>query len=137
MDLTVQVPILGIDEFLIASIQIPLDDLAIIRFQEDLLKEVAAKEAAGVILDITALDVVDSFMARMLDDIAVSVRFMGAETAIVGIQPTVAIPLVRMGLKIPNAVTALSLQKAITALRKRMEHEGDKPNRVREADDDE
>lgn len=122
--MALRVPILTIDEFLIVSIQVALDDHSVMQLQEDLLSEVTRTEAHGVILDLTAVDIVDSFMARSLDDLATSVRLLGAQMAIVGIQPTVAIPLVRMGLKIHNAATALNLQRGLIMLRKKVANEG-------------
>lgn len=126
-----RVPILTIDEFLIVSIQVTLDDHAVLQLQEDLLSELTKTEASGVVLDVTAVDVVDSFMARSLDDLATSVRLLGAHMAVVGIQPTVAIPLVRMGLAIPNAVTAVNLQKGLVLLRKKAAESDGSPVTVR------
>jgi rsbT antagonist protein RsbS len=116
---SVRIPILKIEDVLVASIQIALDDSAVVRFQGDLLREVARTGAGGVVADITAVDVVDSFMARSLNDIAVSVHLLGAQMVIVGMQPALAVTLVEMGLTIPNALTALDLERGLRLLRSR------------------
>lgn len=120
-----KIPILKVDGVLIASIQVALDDSSILEFQEDLLQRVAEDAPAGVIIDITAVDLVDSFMARSLNDAAIGVHLLGAELTLVGIQPHVAITLVEMGLTIPNANTALNLDQGLRALRKRMSDRAD------------
>lgn len=120
-----KIPILKVDGVLIASIQVALDDSSIMEFQEDLLQRVAEDAPAGVIIDITAVDLVDSFMARSLNDAAIGVHLLGAELTLVGIQPHVAITLVEMGLTIPNANTALNLDQGLRALRKRMSDRAD------------
>jgi len=132
----IKIPILKIDEFLIASIQSSLDDRAVLQFQSDLLKKVSDTNAAGVIVDITAVDVVDSFMARSLNDVASAVHLLGAQMAVVGIQPLVAIILVEMGLTIPNALTALNLDKGLKALRKATRISNNSEFRKEDDDDD-
>lgn len=116
--MSTKIPILRIDQFLIASIQVALDDHSILDFQQDLLQKVSEEGATGVVIDVTSVDLVDSFMARSLNDAAVAVHLLGAQLAIVGIQPAVAMTLVEMGLTIPNAVSALNLEKGIDLLRK-------------------
>lgn len=113
----VRIPILKIDDFLIASIQVSLDDSAVVRFQDDLLHEVARTGASGVVVDITAVDIVDSFMARSLNDTAVAVHLLGARVVIVGMRPELALTLVQMGLTIPSASTALDLERGLKLLR--------------------
>jgi rsbT antagonist protein RsbS len=112
-----QIPILRVEGFLIASIQQSLDDDAVLAFEQSMLERVAAEDALGVVIDITAVDVVDSFMARTLNDIATAVGLIGAKVAVVGIQPAAAITLVKMGFTIPRAITALDLEKGLRALR--------------------
>ncbi len=114
-----RIPILKVDGVLIASIQVALDDRSIVEFQDELLRKVAEENPAGVIIDITAVDLVDSFMARSLNDAAIAVRLLGADLTLVGIQPHVAMTLVEMGLTIPNANTALNLDQGLKALRRR------------------
>ncbi len=115
--MAVQIPILRVEDFLIVSIQVSLDDRSVIAFQHSLLRRVTEDNAAGVVIDITAVDVVDSFMARSLNDISSAVYLLGAQTVIVGIQPAVAITLVEMGLTIPNAIMQLDLEKGLKILR--------------------
>lgn len=115
--MTASIPILKIEDFLIASIQTSLDDRAVIQFQNDLLEKVAQTGALGVIVDITAVEIVDSFLARSLNDIAIAVHLLGTKMTIVGMRPSVAITLVEMGLSIPNAITALNLDKGLRMMR--------------------
>ncbi|MBW2278373.1 MAG: STAS domain-containing protein [Deltaproteobacteria bacterium] len=112
-----KIPILKIDDFLIASIQVELDDSSMVLFQNDLLSALAKTGARGVVADITVMDVVDSFMARSLNDVAVAVHLLGAQMVIVGMQPALAVTLVEMGLTIPNAWTALDLERGLRILR--------------------
>ena len=112
-----QTPILRVEGVLIASIQQSLDDDAVLAFEQALLERVATEGAAGVVIDITAVDVVDSFMARSLNDMAAAVALLGTRLAIVGIQPAAAITLVKMGFTIPAALTALDLEQGLRLLR--------------------
>lgn len=112
-----QPPILRVDGVLIASIQQSLDDHAVLSFEHALLERVAAEDVAGVIIDVTAVDVMDSFMARTLNDMAVAVGLLGTKLAVVGIQPPAAITLVKMGFTIPNAITARDLDQGLRMLR--------------------
>jgi rsbT antagonist protein RsbS len=118
--MAVKIPILKIEEFLIASIQTALDDRSVIEFQDDLLERISQSNATGVVVDITAVDLVDSFMARSLNDIAIAVHLLGAHMVIVGMQPAVAMTLVAMGLTVPNALMALNLEKGLKLLREKL-----------------
>lgn len=113
-----KIPILKVEGILIASIQVALDDRSVEGFQQDLLGRVGEDDARGVVIDITSVDVVDSFMARTLNDIAIAVHLLGARLALVGIQPAVALTLVNMGLTIPNALTALDLERGLRLLKR-------------------
>jgi rsbT antagonist protein RsbS len=115
------VPILKIEDFLVVSIQVPLHDKEAVEFQNNLLTKLNQSVAKGVVVDITAVEVVDSFMARTLNDIAIGVHLLGAEMVIVGIQPAVAITLVEMGLTLAPCNTALDLDKGIKLLRQMVE----------------
>jgi len=117
--MSLKIPILKVNGFLIASIQVALDDSSIVEFQQDLLRRVSEENTTGVVIDITAVDLVDSFMARSLNDTAVAVHLLGAHLAVVGIQPHVAVTLVEMGLTIPNAFMALNLEKGLEQLREK------------------
>jgi rsbT antagonist protein RsbS len=102
--------------YLIASIHEALDDREIIRFQEDLVEQIGRYRARGVIIDIAALDVLDSFGSRTLRNLVHMARLRGAETVIVGIQPTVAFAMVRLGADLDGVHTALDLEEGLEYL---------------------
>ena len=104
-----KIPILKLQDILLTSIQIDLTDEDAIDFQGDVLNEATRTEAKGIIIDITALDVVDSFMARVLNDTANMVRLVGCEVVITGMQPSVAQTLIEMGRELIGVETALNL----------------------------
>jgi rsbT antagonist protein RsbS len=106
------VAILSQGDHLIASIQSDLSDSEILRFREELTERVGRERARGVIVDVSALDVIDSFVARSLQSLAESARLRGAETVIVGIRPDVAIALVHFNLDLRPLKTALDLDEA-------------------------
>lgn len=108
-----KIPILKLKDILITSIQIDLTDEAAILFQTDVLAKVSETCAKGVVIDITALDVVDSFMARMLNNTATMVRLLGAEVVLCGMQPSVALTLIEMGRELIGVETALNLDQAV------------------------
>jgi rsbT antagonist protein RsbS len=108
-----KIPILKLKDILITSIQIDLTDDEAIEFQTDVLAKVSETDAKGVIIDITALDVVDSFMARVLNNTATMVRLLGAEVVLCGMQPSVAITLIEMGRELIGVETALDLDQAV------------------------
>jgi rsbT antagonist protein RsbS len=112
----VQVPILKQGPYLIASIQSALSDEDLIQLRDALVAQVGKLRSRGVIVDVTALDVMDSFATRMLRDIAHMIRLRGAEMVIVGIQPEVAFALVRLGLKLEGVATALDLEEGLLYL---------------------
>ena len=112
-----QIPILKIGDIFITSIQVALTDREAIQFQDDVLAEVARTDAKGLVIDITALDVVDSFMARTLNDTANMVQLMGVQAVIVGMRPLVALTLVEMGRRLVGVETALNLEKGLARLR--------------------
>ena len=111
-----QVPILKIGQTLFVSIQIDLQDDSVIRLQEDLADELAATGAHGVIIDITAVEIVDSFIGRMLSTIGSISRLFDAETVIVGMRPAVAITLTELGLSLSGVRTALNAEKGLEIL---------------------
>jgi rsbT antagonist protein RsbS len=112
----VQVPILKQGPFLIATVQISLTDQGLKRLQEDLSHKVGEFRSQGVIIDVTALDVIDSFAARTLRGISEMTKLRGAELVIVGIQPDVAFSMVQMGLSLKGAGTALDLEEGLELL---------------------
>ncbi|OQY26061.1 MAG: anti-anti-sigma factor [Anaerolineaceae bacterium 4572_32.1] len=122
-----RIPILQIEDFLVASIQIPLHDRLAEQFKDDLLERIYETKSKGFILDLTALDVVDSFMGRMIGEIAEMASLMGTYVVVSGLQPAVAITLVELGVELSGVITVLNLQKGIITLRglleRRNEHE--------------
>jgi rsbT antagonist protein RsbS len=108
-----KIPILKLKDILITSIQIDLTDEDAIGFQTDVLAKVSETDAKGVVIDITALDVVDSFMARVLNNTATMVRLLGAEVVLCGMQPSVALTLIEMGRELIGVETALNLDQAV------------------------
>ncbi|MER5766160.1 STAS domain-containing protein [Streptomyces sp. NPDC001985] len=114
--MTERVPILRIGEVLLVSIQVDLDDQTVLNLQEDLAEQIVARSARGVVIDITAVEIVDSFVGRMLATIAAISRMLDAETVVVGMRPAVAITLVELGLSLGGVRTALDLEKGLALL---------------------
>ena len=112
-----RIPILRMGEFLLVTIQVDMHDRLATALSDDLANRISATRARGVLIDISALDVVDSFIARMFGDIAQMARVMDAETALVGMQPSVASTLVEMGVAMTGVRTALNMGKGMTLLR--------------------
>ena len=108
-----QVPILKQGDYLIASIQAALTDADLRQLQDDLVKRVSISRSRGVIVDVTVLDVLDSFACRTLSGIAHMTRLRGAQTVIVGIQPDVAFAMVQMGLRLEGVATTLDLEEGL------------------------
>jgi rsbT antagonist protein RsbS len=111
-----RVSILTQGSYLIASVHTALDDGQLVRFQRDLIERIGAQRARGVVIDVAALDVLDSFGSRTLRDIARMSRLRGAETVIVGIAPELAVSMVRLGLHL-ELPTALDLEEGLAYLR--------------------
>ena len=111
-----RVPILKHGSYLIASIQAALSDSEVLELRDDLADRVGRDRARGVIVDVTALDVIDSFVARSLRTIALAARLRGAATVIVGIQPDVAVAMVQFRLNLDPLQTALDLDEAFALL---------------------
>ncbi len=111
-----QVPILKQGDFLIASIQSALTDTDLLQLRDNLVDQAGRFRARGVIIDVTVLDVMDSFACRTLRVIAQMVKLRGAETVIVGIQPEVAFAMVQLGLSLEGALTALDLEEGMALL---------------------
>ena len=110
------VPILKQGQFLIATIQSALSDVDLTHLRDALVGQVGKLRSRGVIVDVTALDVMDSFASRTLRDLAHMIRLRGAETVIVGIQPDVAFSMVQLGLTLEGVSTALDLEEALLHL---------------------
>ena len=114
-----QVPILKQGQYLIASIQAALSDQDLVQLRDALAEKVGRLRARGVIVDVTVLDVMDSFASRTLRDLAHMTRLRGAETVIVWIQPEVAFSMVQLGLTLEGVDTALDLEEGLTFLDKK------------------
>jgi rsbT antagonist protein RsbS len=111
-----RIPILKVGGNLLVTIQVDLDDRVALTLQDDLTERIVQTRARGVLIDISALEIVDSFIGRMLGNIAAMSRVLDARTVVVGMQPQVAITLVELGLSLPNIVTALSVDAGMAAL---------------------
>jgi rsbT antagonist protein RsbS len=107
------VPILRQSEYLIASVQAALSDSEMLEFQRDLMDSVIRTRSRGVIIDVTGMDVIDSFASRSLRNLSHMTRLRGAETVIVGVQPEVAFSMVQLGMTLDDVRTALDLEEAL------------------------
>jgi rsbT antagonist protein RsbS len=112
-----RIPILRMGEFLLVTIQVDMHDQLAMTLQDDLTERISKTAARGVLIDISSLDVVDSFIGRMLAGIATMSRLLNAETVVVGMQPAVAITLVELGLPLQGIRTALNVERGMELLR--------------------
>jgi rsbT antagonist protein RsbS len=112
-----RIPILQMGEFLLVTIQVDMHDRLALQLQDDLTDRISRTGARGVLIDISSLDVVDSFIGRMIADIAAMSRILDAETVVTGMQPAVAITLVELGLSLPGVRTALNVERGMRLLR--------------------
>jgi rsbT antagonist protein RsbS len=112
-----RIPILKVGRVLVVPVQVDMDDQTVIGLQERILTELERTGARGVLIDISLLEMVDSFIGRMLSDIAAMARIMDARTVVVGIQPAVAITLVELGLELRGVDTVLNVDEGIKLLR--------------------
>src|SRR5689334_16668532 len=120
-----RIPILKMGRFLLVSIQVDMDDRTALTLQDDLTERIVKDRAKGVLIDISSLDVVDSFIGRMLANTAAMARILDAETVVVGMQPSVAITLVELGLSLKGVRTALNVDRGMEFLRHRRSEEAD------------
>ncbi len=118
-----RIPILRVEQFLLVTIQVDMHDRLALTLQDDLTAQIVSSRARGVLIDISALDIVDSFIGRMLSNIANMSRILDAETVVVGMQPSVAITLVELGLSLPGIRTALNVDRGMDLLRAARESE--------------
>ena len=116
-----RIPILKIEDFLLVSIQVDMHDQLALTLLDDLTQRIVAARARAVLIDISALEMVDSFMGRMLGNIASMSRILDAQTVVVGMRPAVAITLVELGLSLPGIRTALNVDAGLALLREALE----------------
>ncbi|HEY7996426.1 MAG TPA: STAS domain-containing protein [Steroidobacteraceae bacterium] len=116
-----RIPILRMGEFLLVTIQVDMHDQLAVQLQDDLTQEIARRRCQGVLIDISALEMVDSFIGRMIANIAGMARILDAHTVLVGMQPAVAITLVELGLSLPGVATALNVERGMQALKRHLD----------------
>ena len=113
-----RIPILQMGDLLLVTIQVDMHDSLALTLQDDLTERIVRDHAKGVLIDISALDLVDSFIGRMISNTAAMARVLDAQTVLVGMQPAVAITLVELGLTLPGVKTALNVEKGMQLLGK-------------------
>jgi rsbT antagonist protein RsbS len=119
-----RIPILKLGRALLVTIQVDMHDRLAAALEEDLSTKIVASGARGVLIDISGLDLVDSFIGRMLDNIAAVSRMLDAETVVVGMRPAVAITLVELGLELSGVKTALNVERGMALLQTRLTESG-------------
>ena len=122
-----RIPILKMGEFLLVTIQVDMHDRLAMQLQDDLTTRISQTGAKGVLIDISALEMVDSFIGRMIANIAQMARILSAETVLVGMQPAVAITLVELGLTLTGVRTALTVERGMALLRSQLAEEDTDP----------
>ncbi|AMT88748.1 MULTISPECIES: STAS domain-containing protein [Pseudomonas] len=115
-----RIPILQMGDILLVTIQVDMHDQLAMTLQDDLSERISRTSARGVLIDISALDMVDSFIGRMIGTISGLSKIMDAETVLVGMQPAVAITLVELGMTLPGVSTALNVERGMKLLRERV-----------------
>src|SRR6201995_3635510 len=120
-----RIPILRMGNFLLVTIQVDMHDRLATQLQDDLTEKISEMGPRGVLIDISTLEIVDSFIGRMLANIAAMARVLDAETVVVGMQPAVAITLVELGLSLPGVRTALNVDAGMKLLQESLASDGD------------
>jgi len=126
-----RIPILRMGEFLLVTIQVDMQDQLALRLQDDLTNAIEKKGAKCVLVDISALEMIDSFMGRMISDMSGMAKILDAKTVLVGMQPAVAITLVELGLSLPGVATALNVERGMQLLRHAMSESSDDANTIK------
>lgn len=119
-----KIPILRMGDFLLVTIQVDMHDRLAMALQDDLTRRISETSARGVLIDISTLEIVDSFIGRMLGNIAAMSRVLDAQTVVVGMQPAVAITLVELGMSLPGVRTALNVDAGMDLLRESLNGKG-------------
>jgi rsbT antagonist protein RsbS len=119
-----KIPILRMGRFLLVTIQVDMHDRLALQLQDDLTDRIVKDRAQGVLIDISSLEIVDSFIGRMISNIAAMARVLDAETVVVGMQPAVAITLVELGLSLEGVRTALNVDTGMALLREQVAMSG-------------
>jgi rsbT antagonist protein RsbS len=120
-----RIPILKMGDTLLVTIQVDMHDKVATTLEDDLTTRIAQTGAKGVLIDISALEIVDSFIGRMLDNIASVSRILDADTVVCGMRPAVAITLVELGLSLSGVRTALNVERGMELIRSRLDRDGD------------
>ncbi|RSL29420.1 STAS domain-containing protein [Salibacterium salarium] len=116
-----RIPILKLKNYLLISVQVDLDDQTALQFQEDLLNKIHQEGSFGVVIDLTSVEMIDSFIAKVLGDVVEMSNLMGAKVVLTGIQPGVAITLIDMGIMLDEVPTALDLEQGLEKLQQELE----------------
>ena len=116
-----RIPILKLYDYLLISVQVELDDQTAIQFQEDLLSKIHEEGSSGVVIDLTSVETIDSFIAKVLGDVVEMSNLLGAKVVLTGIRPAVAITLIDMGISLETVPTALDLEKGLEMLQREVE----------------
>lgn len=116
-----RIPILKLHEYLLVTIQVELDDRTALEFQDDLLKKIHQEGSTGVVIDLTSVECIDSFIAKVLGDVVDMANLLGAKVVFTGIQPAVSITLIDMGIMLKAVPTALDLEQGLEKLKQELE----------------
>jgi rsbT antagonist protein RsbS len=119
--MTMRIPILKLKEYLLTTIQVELDDQTAIQFQEDLLKKIYETGASGVVIDLTSVEIIDSYIAKILGDVVKMAELLGSRVVLTGIRPAVAITLIDLGINLRGVPTALDLEQGLEKLQQDLE----------------
>jgi rsbT antagonist protein RsbS len=120
-----RIPILKMGDFLLVTIQVDMHDQLALQLQEDLTARISTDSATGVLIDISSLDVVDSFIGRMIANISAMARVLDAQTVVTGMRPAVAITLVELGMTLEGVLTALNVERGMALLRQKVAAHGE------------
>ncbi|KAA0544570.1 STAS domain-containing protein [Bacillus sp. BGMRC 2118] len=115
-----RIPILKLKQYLLVTIQWELDDQTAMQFQEDILNKIHETEAKGIVIDLTSVEIIDSYIAKVIGDVVSMSNLMGAKVVLTGIQPAVAITLVDLGIHLDDVATALDLEKGLEKLQQEL-----------------